>query len=98
MNSDSSDTLTSMSISVLASQNPYIERQTASEGFATPSEYMRRLIRDVQKRQAQERLEQLLLEGLNSGDSTPMTKKDWDDIRVEVRKRAAGRTANKIKR
>ena len=94
MKSDLSDTLTSMSISVLASQKTYIKRQAASEGFATPSEYIRRLIGADQKRRAQERLEQLVLEGLDSGDSTPMTKKEWDDIRVEVRKRASGRTAN----
>ena len=29
----------------------------------------------------QEELEQLLLEGLDSGESQEMTKKDWDDIR-----------------
>ncbi len=98
MKSDLSDTLTSMSISVLSSQKTYIERQAASEGFATPSDYMRQLIRDDQKRRAQERVEQLMLEGLNSGDSTQMTKKDWDDIRVELKKRASGRTSNLIKR
>ena len=38
------------------------------------------------KRQAQENLERLLLEGVNSPKS-PMTKKDWADIRSELSRR-----------
>lgn len=36
-----------------------------------------------------EQLEQALLDGLNSGPPTPMTKDDWDDIRRDGRARAA---------
>jgi hypothetical protein len=39
----------------------------------------------------QAHLEQLLLEGLNSGPAAPMTDTDWEDIRREVRARAAHR-------
>ena len=34
-------------------------------------------------------LEELLLEGLNSGPATPMTKADWDGIRKEGKRRIA---------
>jgi antitoxin ParD1/3/4 len=34
-------------------------------------------------------LEELLLEGLNSGPATPMTKADWERIRKEGKKRIA---------
>jgi hypothetical protein len=33
-------------------------------------------------------LEQLLLEGLNSGPAVPMTETEWEDIRREVHARA----------
>jgi antitoxin ParD1/3/4 len=33
----------------------------------------------------QERLEALLLEGLNSGSATPLSEENWDDIRKAVR-------------
>lgn len=48
------------------------------------SEYFRELIRLDQKRKAQERLETLLLEGLESGEATEMTAIYWEDIRQAV--------------
>jgi antitoxin ParD1/3/4 len=95
MNNDGTDALTSMSISVFASQKSYVEAQAARGGYATPSEYMRELIREDQKRKADERLEALLLEGVASGEALPLTKKDWEEIRGEVRRRAATRKAKK---
>jgi antitoxin ParD1/3/4 len=47
------------------------------------------LIRQDQKRHAQERLESLLLEGLNSGTTTPLTEQDWEEIRQVVRSSAS---------
>lgn len=70
----------------------YIEEQVANGGYSTVSEYFRELVRQDQKRKAQERLEALLLEGLNSGMATPMTEQDWEDIRRVVRERVAQRT------
>jgi len=70
----------------------YIEEQVANGGYSTVSEYFRELVRQDQKRKAQERLEVLLLEGLNSGMATPMTEQDWEDIRRVVRERVAQRT------
>ena len=47
------------------------------------SEYIRELIRDDEKRKAEQRLEALLLEGLDSEESQ-LTRKDFDDIRKEA--------------
>jgi len=44
-----------------------------------------------QKRKAEEKLEALLLEGLNSGEARAMTVKDWAEIRQTVRKEMARR-------
>ena len=56
-------------------------RQTRQGGYITPNEYMRDLIRADQKQKARERVEALLLEGLESGPATEMTDEDWADIR-----------------
>ena len=69
----------------------YVEEQVASGNYSTVSEYFRELVRQDQKRKAQERLETLLLEGLDSGTATPMTAQDWEDIRQAVRERVAKR-------
>src|SRR5687767_11521709 len=45
----------------------FVENQVQERGFSTPSEYIRSLGREDQKRRAKEKLEALLLEGLNSG-------------------------------
>jgi antitoxin ParD1/3/4 len=95
MKKEENDALTSMSISVFASQKSYVETEAARGGYATPSEYMRELIRDDQKRKADERLEALLLEGVASGEPVPMTKKHWEAIRDEVRRYAGTRKARK---
>ncbi len=59
----------------------YIEEKVAAGGYSSVSEYFRELVRQDQKRQAAERLETMLLEGLNSGNATEMTPDDWEDIR-----------------
>ena len=40
--------------------------------------------RDAQKRRARERLDALLLEGLNSGDPIPANAKFWTDLNREA--------------
>jgi antitoxin ParD1/3/4 len=67
----------------------YIEEKVATGGYSSVSEYFRELVRQDQKRQAAERLETMLLEGLNSGNATEMTTDDWEDIRQAVRERIA---------
>lgn len=49
---------------------------------------MRDLIRGDEKRRAEERLEALLLEGLE-GEESPLTRDDWTAIRKEALSRVA---------
>ena len=83
--------MTSINISLPESMKAYVEEQVARGGYSTASEYLRELIRQDQKRKAQERLETLLLEGLESGTATAMTSHDWEQIRQAVQKRVAQR-------
>jgi antitoxin ParD1/3/4 len=89
------DTMTSMNISLPDSMRQFIEHQVARGGYGTISEYFRELVRQDKKRKAQEQLETLLLEGLSSGEATPMTDQDWEDIRAEVKRRALARKGKK---
>jgi len=82
--------MTSMNVSLPEPLRDFVEEQVQTGGYGTASEYVRQLLREAQKQQAQERLEQLLLEGLNSPMSE-MTAQDWHDIRREVAERLVQR-------
>jgi antitoxin ParD1/3/4 len=71
-----------MNISLPDPLKGFVEHQIAGGRYSSVSEYIRELIRDDEKRKSQERLEQMLLEGL-AGESTEMTRQDWNDIRTE---------------
>ena len=82
--------MTSMNVSLPEPLRDFVEEQVQTGGYGTASEYVRELLREAQKQQAQERLELLLLEGLNS-PASEMTALDWQEIRQEVRERLARR-------
>ncbi|MGH7783695.1 MAG: type II toxin-antitoxin system ParD family antitoxin, partial [Candidatus Binatia bacterium] len=57
-----------MTISLPEPMREFIESEVAKGDYGSASELFREMVRDRQKRNAQERLEMLLLEGLESGD------------------------------
>ncbi len=73
----------SMNISLPEPLKEFVDGQIASGRYSSASEYVRELIREDEKRKAEERLEELLLEGL-SGDETKLTRKDFAQIREEA--------------
>ena len=77
----------SMNISLPDTMRDYIEEQVAQGGYSSVSEYFRELVRQDQKLRANERLQTMLLEGLNSGNATEMTAQDWEDIRQALREK-----------
>ena len=83
--------MTSMNISLPEELKEYIERQTKA-GYSTPSEYIRELIRGDQKRRAKERLDLLLLEGLDSGESLPASPAFWDELKRKARAKVGKKT------
>ncbi|MBI3838684.1 MAG: type II toxin-antitoxin system ParD family antitoxin [Planctomycetia bacterium] len=76
-----------MNIALPENLKEFVLRQVAEGGYSTTSEYVRELIRADQKRKAGQRLETLLLAGLEGRDSTPMTQKEWNSIRAQVNAR-----------
>jgi antitoxin ParD1/3/4 len=81
--------MTTLNISLPDSMRAYVDQQVAGGGYSTASEYIRQLVREDQKRAAQERLETLLMEGIESGPAKEMTSADWDELRRRVWQRHA---------
>ena len=79
--------VTSLNVSLPKVLKEYVEAQAVAEGYSTPSEYIRGLIREDRKRQAQEKLETDLLDGLNSGPAEEISSAKWAQKRSSLRQR-----------
>jgi len=64
-----------------------VDRQVASGRYSSASEYILKLIREDEKRTAEEKLEALLLKGVNSGDPIEITPEYWEGKRQQLIKR-----------
>jgi antitoxin ParD1/3/4 len=79
-----------MNISLPDPLKDFVESQITSGRYSSVSEYVRELIREDEKRKAEQRLEELLLEGLASPE-TELTRQDFEDIRKEALSRLKAR-------
>ena len=84
-----------MNISLPDQLKEFVDNQVGSGRYSSVSEYVRDLIRDDEKRKTQEKLEALLMEGIQSSGPTEMTRQDWDDIRREALKQFQAATLTK---
>ena len=88
--------MTTMNISLPDDLKAFVEDEAAGRGFASASEYVMAILVDARERRIErKRLDDLLLEGLDSGPSTPLTSEDWDHIRSEGKKRIAERKSRR---
>jgi antitoxin ParD1/3/4 len=86
-----------MTISLPPSLKAKMDDIIAKGDYGTSSEYVRELIRQDIKRRLQDELENRLLESLDSGKPTPLTTKDFADIKSELRKRASAKSPKTTK-
>ena len=89
--------MTTVTISLPESLKQFVDAQVASKGYGNVSEYFRSLLRDAQEREAEARLEALLLEGL-APKSMPLDEEFWDRFKAktaEIRRKYAGGKKNK---
>jgi antitoxin ParD1/3/4 len=56
---------------------------------------VRDLIRNDERRKTEEKLESLLMEGIQSGQPTEMTREDWSEIRRGALKQFEARKSRK---
>jgi antitoxin ParD1/3/4 len=73
----------SMNISLPDPLKRFVDGQISTGRYSSASEYVRELIRNDERRKAEEQLEAKLLEGLSSAE-TELTPADWTTIRKEA--------------
>ena len=87
--------MTTLNISLPKSMRTFVESQIKAGGYSTASEYVRDLIRDATKRAAREKLEELLLEGINRGPGIPMDDAFWEERRATLKRNLRDRAKKK---
>jgi antitoxin ParD1/3/4 len=80
-----------MNISLPAPLKNWIDQQVEARGYSTASEFVRDVLRREQEQAARAAIDARLVQAIESGDSTPMTAKDWKRIRSEGLKQARTR-------
>jgi antitoxin ParD1/3/4 len=76
-----------MNIALPESMKHFVQERVAAGGYSSVSEYVRELIRADQKRKVEERIDALLLEGLDSGEPISVTKEYWEEKKRKLTER-----------
>jgi len=84
-----------MNVSLPAPLRAELEKKLQRQAYGTASEYVRELIRKDLQREAIEKVDTLLLEGLHSGPAVPMTDHDWQELRKLAGRRPSLRHGTK---
>jgi antitoxin ParD1/3/4 len=77
--------MTSLNISLPKVMKQYLESRVKEGSYSTPSEYIRDLVREDQKRRARQHIEDLLLAGAASGSPIPADARFWEHVRDQIR-------------
>lgn len=80
---------TTLHISLPETLKQYVKERVAEDHFSNPSDYVRALIREDQKRREERRLEEMLLEGIASGPGIAPGTPEWDDFWRTLQRRNA---------
>ena len=82
--------MSTLNVSLPQSMRAFIDETVSAGGYSTASEYIRELVRRDQKRVADERLENLLLDGLESGEPVEVSDAWWQRKKAELTERLRG--------
>lgn len=80
-----------MTISLPEPLRQFIESEVSSGNYGSASELFREMVRERQKNRAQEKIEALLLEGLESGKRIAVTEEYIEQNRKKLLKQFAER-------
>jgi antitoxin ParD1/3/4 len=83
--------MTTLTISLPDLLKGFIDRQVQTKGYGNVSEYVRGLLRDAQAKEADARLEALLIQGLTSGEDIPLSPDFWSELKQDAAKILARR-------
>jgi len=76
--------MTTLTISLPESLKEFIDNEVHSKGYGNVSEYVRGLLREAQAKEADARLEALLMEGLSSGKDIPLAADFWSELKHDA--------------
>ena len=87
--------MTTVTISLPESLKEFIDVEVQTKGYGNVSEYVRGLLRAAQTKDADARLEALLLEGLASGKDITLTPDFWRELKADAAEILARRKASR---
>ncbi|MDJ1174812.1 ribbon-helix-helix domain-containing protein [Roseofilum capinflatum] len=76
--------MTNLNLTLPEAMSDFISEPVKKEGYSTAHDYILNLISEAQQKVEQQRWEQLLLEGLNSGTPIEVTDEWWDNKRQQL--------------
>jgi antitoxin ParD1/3/4 len=76
-----------MNIAIPESLKQFVQERVMDGGYSSVSEYMRELIRADQRRKIEERIDALLLEGLDSGEPIAVSPEYWEEKKRKLTER-----------
>ena len=80
-----------MNVSLPASLREALDKKLERQSYGTASEYVRELIRKDLQREAIAQVDELLLEGLHSGEPVPITQEWWAERHAALTKSSSYR-------
>jgi antitoxin ParD1/3/4 len=87
--------MTTVTISMPESLKQFLDHEVETKGYGNVSEYLRSLLREAQAKDADARLQALLLEGLISGEEIPLTPDFWRQLKSDAGKILAAQRKSK---
>ena len=78
-----------MNISLPDPMKEFVEKEVSTGSYGSVSEYIRALVREAQERKVNEKLERLLIEGMNSGEGKAITPEFLSELQKSVSARVA---------
>ena len=79
--------MTQFNLSLLPSVEAYLHQKISQGRYKNLEDYLYHLILEDQKRNSQEKLETLLIAGLESGTPLPITEDWWEQKKAELVKK-----------
>lgn len=86
--------IATINISVPDTMKAEVEEIISSEGYGNTSEFFRDLVRNYLKQRQEQKLEALLIEAVENGKFSALTKTDFEEIKEKGLKKLKNR-ANK---
>jgi len=71
-------------ISISDMMMDFVKKQMKKRGFMNVSEYFRFLLRNAQEQESGEKIEGLLMKGLEAGIDNKLTREFWRDLKIEA--------------